>query len=91
VSDLKEGETFKLRKQIEEAKTELACFKAMKEMEDTALPSRLSVCREEREENRRRREEREEREERRGEERRGEERRGEERRGEERRGEGGER
>eukprot|EP01127_Copromyxa_protea_P020528 TRINITY_DN6885_c0_g1_i1.p1 TRINITY_DN6885_c0_g1~~TRINITY_DN6885_c0_g1_i1.p1 ORF type:complete len:808 (-),score=237.76 TRINITY_DN6885_c0_g1_i1:38-2359(-) len=42
VSDLKENEIFKIRKQIDEAKTELECFKAMKEMEDRALPARIA-------------------------------------------------
>lgn len=44
VSDMKETEILKLRKQTDEAKTELGCFKAMKEMEDAALPFRVSVC-----------------------------------------------
>jgi len=41
VSETKEKEIFKLHQQIDEAKTELHCFKAMKAIEDVAIPHRL--------------------------------------------------
>jgi len=47
VATTKESEIFKLQQQIDEAKLELNCFRAVKDMEDKALPARLQYCQEE--------------------------------------------